>query len=217
MKLLALIAIVAIIGVIVGIYFKKKQSRQSRETASSEASMPHSFSYGTTTKDLSAKKIQPGWRVMHPELGPTSCVVVGVVTFVQDGKYYWYELFVERADESLVWLSAEEDESRTGAWNYARWEEVDRNSYERRSSKIIYDGFEFTQSESGEAKFSVKGRTNIGVESGTVKFRDYKSKDGTRLFSVETYDGPSAGDDSTEASAGIVINTAFLEISPPGE
>ena len=87
-----------------------------------------------------------------------------------------------------VWLSVEEDHDL----ELVLWHAVAAATVRPGEPTVDFDGRRYHDDESGTARFTSSGTTGLNA-SGTVKYHDYKAKDGA-LLSFESYAGPGESD-----------------------
>lgn len=185
------IVVIAVIGLVAKVMRTRKDAAPGPRRDPLAADQPaHGFG---------PRNLGPGAIVAY---GGVDYVVRGTITLRQ-GSFEWWEHLLDGGD-GAKWLGVEEDE---GQLELTWWTTRSGHGVEP-GPEVVLDDRVHREDESGEARYSCEGTTGL-PDQGRMRYRDYRTGDGSALLSFEDWDG--AG---WEVSTGRPLSPGEMTVYP---
>lgn len=194
-EFLIVIGVVIVILAIIGLVLNARRAGKN--------SVP-----GSRRDPLASDQVAQGFGPRN--LGPGAIVAYGGIDYVvrgtitlHQGSFVWWEHLLDGGD-GAQWLGVEVDEGQLEI----TWWTTRRGHGLLPAPEVVLDDRVHREDESGAAQYSCEGTTGLPPQ-GQMRYRDYRTQDGSSLLSFEDWDGSG-----WELSSGRPMSPGELTVYP---
>lgn len=197
-ELLVIVGLIVVVVAVIGLVVKARGSRTSGG-AHTPGPRHDPLAGDQPVHGFGPRNLGPGAIVAY---GGIDYVVRGTITLRQ-GSFVWWEHLLDGGDGAR-WLGVEEDEGQLEL----TWWTTRKGLGVSPDREVVVDDRVHREDESGEARYTCEGTTGL-PDSGTMRYRDLRTGDGSSLLSFEDWDG--AG---WEVSSGRPMSPGEMTVYP---
>lgn len=175
MEFLIVIGVLLVVGAVIGIVL----TARSRTRSAGGGQRRDPLAADQPVHGFGPRALGPGAIVSY---GGIDYVVRGTISLRQGG-FVWWEHLLDGGD-GAQWLGVEEDE---GQLELTWWTTRKGHRLEPRRELVLDDRVQH-EGESGTAEYTTEGTTGLPPQ-GRMRYKDYATRDGSALLSLEEWDG----------------------------